>query len=138
MQPDEQQSTLPGLPLTAPAPVSELAHPWRAVIVLDHTPICPLCADALVPGDITSWHSIAMCQLCATRARVMCWPEPYDLAHLFQGGDIELQCGIHWYHPRDNRPEPAVARRARLDVEFDRKELDYARSIVDQTADEDV
>jgi hypothetical protein len=126
MHPDERNPSLPWTPPTPPVPVSELGHPWRAVILLDHTPICPLCADALVPGDITTWKGIAMDQLCATRARVNLWPEPYDLAHLFQGGDLDLQCGIRWYHPKDNRPETAIARRARLDAEFGRKEIEVA------------
>ena len=102
---------------TPPAPVSELAYPWRAVILLDQTPICPLCADALVPGDITTYRGVAMDQLCATRARSLGWPDPYDLAKLFDARDLETQCGVAWYHPHDNRPETAYARRARLDAE---------------------
>jgi len=129
MQDDTSQPALPWQPGTAPAPISELAHPWRAVITLDNTPLCPVCADALVPGDITSLHTIAMCQLCATRARVGNWPEPYDLTHLFAAGDLILCVGIWWYHPRDNRPEPAVARRARLELEFDRQEIAFANGL---------
>ena len=87
------------------------------MILLDHTPLCPICADALTPGDITSWMGVAMDQLCATRARVLNWPEPYELTRLFDGRDLEHACGIAWYHPHDNRPEPAVARRARLDAQ---------------------
>ena len=97
--------------------MSELAYPWRAVILLDRTPICPLCADALVPGDLTTYKGVAMDQLCATRARVLDWPDPYALDHLFDARDLEDQCGIAWYHPHDNRPETAFARRARLDAE---------------------
>lgn len=127
MHPEERNPNLPWIAPTPPAPCSELGHPWRAVITLDHTPICPLCADALVPGDITTYLGIAMDQLCATRARVALWPQPYDLAHLFDGADLVLQCGIRWYHPKDNRPETAFARRARLDAEFERKEIDFAK-----------
>lgn len=117
MQPDNNPPALPRITRTPPAPVSELAYPWRVVITLDHTPICPMCADALVAGDIDSLKSVAFCQACATRARVANWPEPYDFSHLFDPRDLERAAGICWYHPRDNRQETAFARHERLESE---------------------
>lgn len=108
------------------------------MITLDRTPICPLCADALVPGDISTCYGIAMDQLCATRAKVILWPEPYDLAHLFKGPDLELQCGIWWYHPKDNRPETAIARRVRLDIEFEHEEIVFAQGLTHADPREDM
>lgn len=107
---------MPWTPRNAPAPVPELAHPWRAVVVLDHTPICPLCSDALIPSDITTLLGVAFCQLCATRAKSCNWPEPYDFAHLFDVRDLMFGCGIWWYHPRDGSQEPAVARHERQEA----------------------
>lgn len=115
MQPDNNSPALPWTPHPEPQAVPELALPWRAVIVLDHTPICPLCSDALVPSDITTILGVAFCQLCATRAKSSNWPEPYDFSHLFDLRDLIFACGIHWYHPRDGSQEPAIVRHERLE-----------------------
>jgi len=117
MQDDTRNTPLPWIAPTPPAPVSELAYPWRAVILLDHTPLCPICADALTPGDIDTIKGVACCQLCSTRARASNWPEPYDFSHLFEARDLELQAGIRWYHPHDNRQETAFSRHERLESE---------------------
>ena len=116
MQPRQDEPTLPWAPQPAPLPVPELDHPWRAVIELPHTPICPLCGDVLVPNDVTSLLGVVFCQLCATRARSARWPEPYDFAHLFDLRDLMFACGMHWYHPRDGSQETAFARHERQEA----------------------
>jgi hypothetical protein len=95
-----------------------LAHPWRLVICLEHTPICPMCGDILEPHNVGTYRSVAYCQVCATRSRNTNWPEPYDFTKVFSPPDLIHVCGIAWYHPRDNRQEPAVPRRERLDREL--------------------
>jgi len=118
MQDVTRNTPLPWIPPAASPPVSELEYPWRALIVLDHTPLCPVCADALTPCDIDTIKGVACCQLCATRARASNWPEPYDFSHLFDPRDLELAAGIRWYHPHDNRQETAFARHDRLEAEW--------------------
>ena len=116
MQPRQDEPALPWAPRPAPLPVPELDHPWRAVIMLDHTPICPICADALTPCDIDTIKGVACCQLCTTRARATNWPEPYDFSHLFDLRDLMFACGLHWYHPRDGSQETAFTRHERQEA----------------------
>jgi len=86
------------------------------VIELPHTPICPLCADALVPNEITSLLGVVFCLMCATRARSARWPEPYDFSQLFDMRDLMFACGLHWYHPHDGSQETAFTRHERQEA----------------------
>jgi len=102
--------------LAAPPPNSKLANPWRIVVFIPVTPICPMCADTLEPHNVSVFRGVAFCQVCSTRARAANWPEPYAFEKLFNPTDLCWAQGIAWYHPRDHRQEPAVSRRIRTDV----------------------
>lgn len=102
---------------TTPPPVSSLSAPWRGLLTLPHTPICPICADRIDAHSITIYRNVAFCSPCGSRARATNWPEPFDMRHIFDGPDLMFAAGVGWYHPNDNRPETAFARRVRIDSE---------------------
>jgi hypothetical protein len=85
------------------------------VIVLDHTPICPLCSDVLLPDNLSSLLGVVFCSECATRARSAHWPEPYDFGHVFAARDLMSAAGLRWYHPFDHTQETAFSRHERLE-----------------------
>jgi hypothetical protein len=76
-----------------------------------------MCAEVLAPGDLATWLALAMHPNCALVARLNRWPHPHSLKYLFCRGDLEQSCGVFYYHPHDNRPETAIARRDRLEAE---------------------